>query len=97
MRESDEAEKSFFRTDRVFNVNTQWYFATREGKDHGPYPTRSAAEQGLRAFIRDKKREKLRAEGQDKPLADFSLVDLEVMDDPGDQRLPGRQFLGRGH
>lgn len=44
-----------FRSGRIFNVGMQWYFATREGVDHGPYPDKSDAEAELMLFIRDQR------------------------------------------
>lgn len=35
----DEAARLWFRTGRVFCVDGQWYFHTREGLDVGPYAT----------------------------------------------------------
>ena len=43
-----------FRSGRIFNVGMQWYFATREGIDRGPYDDRDDAEAELRLFVRDK-------------------------------------------
>lgn len=42
-----------FRSGRIFNVGMQWYFATREGVDHGPYNDKTDAEAELTLFIRD--------------------------------------------
>lgn len=97
MRATDENDRAFFRTDRVFNVNANWFFATREGQNHGPFSTRSAAEQALRAFIRDKQREQIDATAGHKPLQDYTALELEVIDEPTHQRTPGRQALGRHH
>lgn len=46
-------EKSgcFFRSDRLIKVNDEFYFATREGIDIGPFPTKALAQQGLDRFI----------------------------------------------
>ncbi|MGD8484144.1 MAG: DUF6316 family protein [Thioalkalispiraceae bacterium] len=49
-----ESGSTPFRTGRIFNVGAQWYFATREGVDHGPYTDKSDAEAELSLFIRDK-------------------------------------------
>lgn len=40
----DEAKRTWFRSDRVFNTNGQWYFHTREGIDVGPYESHMEAE-----------------------------------------------------
>ena len=43
-----------FRSGRIFNVGMQWYFATREGIDQGPFAGRDDAEIELMLYIRDK-------------------------------------------
>ncbi len=51
MRKSDQDQKPHFRTgDRVYCQNGQWFFTTRED-DHGPYPTREAAELNLSRYV----------------------------------------------
>ena len=40
-----------FRTGRVFNVGTEWFFAVRDGKDCGPYKNMQEAESGLNLFL----------------------------------------------
>jgi hypothetical protein len=39
------------RSPRVYEDGSEWFFRTREGAAMGPYPTRAAADQGLRDFI----------------------------------------------
>ena len=39
-----DGESTWFRSDRVFGAEDQWYFHTREGVDIGPYDTRCEAE-----------------------------------------------------
>ncbi|MEM1434612.1 MAG: DUF6316 family protein [Pseudomonadota bacterium] len=39
-----ETARLWFRTGREFHVDGQWYFATREGIDVGPYPTQVEAQ-----------------------------------------------------
>ncbi|MCZ6710730.1 MAG: DUF6316 family protein [Gammaproteobacteria bacterium] len=41
---SNEKKKTWFRSERVFVSNTQWYFHTREGVDIGPYDSQFEAE-----------------------------------------------------
>ena len=54
VRHDDSKEKSFFRSpDRVFHMNGEWYFATREG-DHGPYPSEVQAQLEIKRFITEK-------------------------------------------
>ncbi len=46
-----EGERTWFRSDRFFTVGNQYYFATREGIDVGPYPNHHAAARGLDIYI----------------------------------------------
>ena len=34
---NNEKKQTWFRSERVFNCNGEWYFHTREGIDVGPY------------------------------------------------------------
>lgn len=40
-----------FRTGRFFCVDAAWYFACREGLDHGPYTSKAEAETALKDFL----------------------------------------------
>jgi len=40
-----------FRSGRFFNIDTDWYFACREGKDLGPYRNRSEAADALKRYL----------------------------------------------
>ena len=40
-----------FRTGRFFNVGVNWYFATREAIDQGPFRNRNEAEVALTKYI----------------------------------------------
>jgi hypothetical protein len=40
----DEQPKIWFRSDRVFLSDSQWFFHTREGVDIGPYDSQFEAE-----------------------------------------------------
>ncbi len=40
-----------FRSDRMFVVDNQWYFSTREGEERGPYATREEAEAELLRYL----------------------------------------------
>lgn len=42
-----------FRTRRVFNVGTEWFFAVRDGKDCGPFENMQDAENRLNLFLID--------------------------------------------
>ena len=51
MRATDPKGKTFFRSgDRVFSLNGQWYFQTRE-HDHGPFANRTTAELELERYV----------------------------------------------
>ena len=51
MRKSDIQDSTFFRSrDRVFCQNGKWFYQTRED-DHGPFPTREAAELDLKRYV----------------------------------------------
>jgi hypothetical protein len=53
MRRNDQDDPTYFRSgDRVFCLNGKWYYQTRE-TDHGPYPTRNAAEHDLQRYINE--------------------------------------------
>lgn len=47
----EEENKFWFRSDRFFKADGQWYFTTREHHDVGPFITREYAEHGLQLFI----------------------------------------------
>lgn len=40
-----------FRTGRVFNVGTQWFFAIRDGEDCGPFENKQDATSELNLFL----------------------------------------------
>ncbi len=40
-----------FRSGRVFRVDNDWYFATREVAQLGPYPSKNDAEVAMAAFV----------------------------------------------
>ncbi|WNO07539.1 DUF6316 family protein [Teredinibacter sp. KSP-S5-2] len=48
----NEEKKVRYRTDRCFRVGNDWYFATREGKDIGPYKNRVAAERAVPRYVK---------------------------------------------
>ncbi|MCZ6868179.1 MAG: DUF6316 family protein [Pseudomonadales bacterium] len=50
-RQDDASERHYFRADRLFMTNSEWYFATREGIDRGPYGSRDEALRALAGFI----------------------------------------------
>ena len=50
-RQSDTDERAHFQTSRFFNANGAWYFATREGDDHGPFESLEDAEEQLDVYL----------------------------------------------
>jgi hypothetical protein len=50
MRKTDKNPKTHFRSERIFSMNGNWYFATREG-EQGPFASRTRAEAGLARFL----------------------------------------------
>ena len=52
-RRDDRNEKTYFRSERVFAMNGEWYFGTREG-DCGPFKTPELARAALVRFINEK-------------------------------------------
>jgi hypothetical protein len=58
-KRAGEADKFWFRSDRFFKVETQWYFTTRENLDVGPFVTRKDAVNGLDLFINCVKEQKM--------------------------------------
>ena len=51
MREDDSNERVYYRSERVFSVHNQWWFATREGENQGPFSTRERAKVGLQRYV----------------------------------------------
>lgn len=52
-RREDNEDKTYFRSDRLFSMNGQWYFSAREG-DCGPFRSRDVAHAALARFINEK-------------------------------------------
>lgn len=46
-----EKPRSWFRSERFLQINHQWYFMTREGRDVGPFVSRDIAESAANRFI----------------------------------------------
>ena len=40
-----------FRTQRIFNVGSEWFFAMRGGKEYGPFQNAQDAEIELNLFL----------------------------------------------
>ncbi len=45
-----EEQKSWFRSERFLQINSEWYFITRERKEEGPFSSKQAAEAELINF-----------------------------------------------
>jgi len=52
-RREDREDKTYYRSERVFAMNGQWYFGAREG-DCGPFRTQEIARAALARFINEK-------------------------------------------
>jgi len=52
-RREDNEDKTYFRSDRLFSMNGQWYFSSREG-DCGPFASREVAHAALARFVHEK-------------------------------------------
>ena len=85
MRKSDQQDSTFFRSrDRVFCQNGKWFYQTRED-DHGPFPTREAAEIDLKRYVDEmdffdgikKGAPNDESSPKDPDFANFSLVDKD--------------------
>jgi hypothetical protein len=50
-RKTDTGTQGIFQTERLFRHAGQWYFATREGTNEGPFDARSDAEIRLARYI----------------------------------------------
>lgn len=55
-KQQDPASALTFRSGRFFNVNGEWYFATRESLGHGPFVDRASAEEACRRYVEGKRR-----------------------------------------
>jgi hypothetical protein len=85
MRKSDSNDSTYFRSQkRVFCQNGKWFFQTRED-DHGPFPTREAAEVNLARYVNEMAFFDDAHDGtptekpghQDPDFANFSLVEKD--------------------
>lgn len=75
-------QRQFFRaSSRLFCLNGEWFFQTRE-RDHGPFTKREAAEQALDRYVDEMQDMELISEGF--PDADSAQT--------GNPRLPGTQL-----
>lgn len=60
-RAEDTESKPFFRSDRIYNRGQEWFYATREGKEQGPFVSFDDALDHLNAFIAEILARKVRA------------------------------------
>ncbi len=74
-RRDDVEDKTYFRSDRLFCSNGQWFFTTREGAQ-GPYRNRDQAELELRRFISEKVDLKEFQESREAEIKDMDRLTL---------------------
>jgi len=48
-----EIRKTWFRTERFYSINGEWYLSLRNGETAGPFDTKADAEIELLFFLRD--------------------------------------------
>ena len=48
----NENDKHWYRSDRFFKANGEWFFSTREQNDIGPFGSEAAAKRGLDLYIK---------------------------------------------
>ena len=53
-RSEDSEQRNFFRSKRLYNINGEWFFDTREGTQYGPFLDRNKAEKELAIFLAQK-------------------------------------------
>lgn len=51
MRKEDPYFKLYDRSDRLFQTESGWFFAIRQGAAFGPYETQQNAKKGLASFV----------------------------------------------
>jgi hypothetical protein len=79
----NEPPKNYFRSaDRCFQMNGEWFFATREGIDVGPYATREAAAFAVARLIK-------MLQGIDDPIAAKKIIrEFMYLMGKNDLRMP---------
>lgn len=50
-KRKNEAGPIPYRTGRFFCVDSNWFFSTREGLEHGPFATREKAQRECQIYI----------------------------------------------
>lgn len=62
LRQDDtDVDKTWFRSDRFFTADNEYYFTTREEINVGPFPNREAAQRGLDLYIKVMQKEETAA------------------------------------
>lgn len=51
-RKTDGDDKRFFKMDRFYQMNAEWFYMTREGEEKGPFESKADAEGDLITYIR---------------------------------------------
>ncbi len=46
-----EEPRTYFRTDRLYTIGNNWYVATREGNNIGPFTTRETAQKSISQYV----------------------------------------------
>lgn len=60
LRQDDvDNDRTWFRSDRFFTADNQYYFSTREDIDVGPFPDRNSAQRGLDLYIQVMQKEEM--------------------------------------
>lgn len=67
-RPDDPSSARYFQSERFFTSEGQWYFATREGVDFGPFSVRSDGEKALERYL-DTQRTMRRLRGRDPAIS----------------------------
>jgi hypothetical protein len=50
-REEETPIENWLRCNRFYSIKGEWFFSTREGIDHGPFPSREEAMAELQKII----------------------------------------------
>ena len=51
-RADDPSPRSYFQSDRFFQVDKQWFFYVRETDEQGPFPNKESAQSELHAYLK---------------------------------------------
>ncbi len=50
-REGESQENQYYRSNRIIQINGNWFFLTREGGQEGPFANRDETAEALRLFV----------------------------------------------